>query len=108
MSNCNEHMHEHVSINLGYRYCPDCGMQLLADCESSSLDTDTEKLTGFKAIISKELHKAEMEYEAARNAYYESLWECRISSYERNQASYWKGRRDALRVFLKDNKENQS
>jgi hypothetical protein len=77
-------------------------MQLLADCESSSLDTNTEKLTGFKAIISKELHKAEMEYEAARNDYYESLGECLGSSYEQNQASYWKGRRDALRVFFTD------
>jgi hypothetical protein len=63
--------------------------------------------TDSKHFVDNELRKADMEYDAARNVYYESLGECRISSYEQNQASYWKGRRDALRVFLKDNKENQ-
>ena len=107
MSDCNEHIHEHVSINLGYRYCPDCGMQLLADCESSGLDTDAEKLTGFKAIMMQDLRVADMNFARWSNAYNDAERECRSSSYEHNQASYWKGRRDALRVFLTDNKENQ-
>jgi hypothetical protein len=80
-------------------------MQLLADCESSGLDTDTEKLTGFKAIMMQELHKAEMEYEAAAIAYVMAIEEDRPSVHASNQANYWKGRRDALRVFLKDSVE---
>lgn len=60
----------------------------------------------WKLRIQLELARAEMEYDAARNAYFESLRECLVPSYEQNQANYWKGRRDALRVFLTDNKEN--
>jgi hypothetical protein len=62
----------------------------------------TEKLTGFKAIMMQELRKAEMNFARWSNAYNDAERECRISSYEQNQASYWKGRRDALRVFLTD------
>jgi hypothetical protein len=82
-------------------------MQLLADCESSSLDTNTEKLAGSKSIIMQELHKAEKEYDAAAIAYVMAIQEDRPSVPASNQANYWKGRRDALRVFLTDNKENQ-
>lgn len=54
----------------------------------------------WKLRIRQQLHRAEMEYDAAVNAYHEAEGECRSSFYEHNQASYWKGRRDALRMFL--------
>ena len=54
----------------------------------------------WKLRMMQQLHYAEMEYDAAVNAYHEAEGECRSSFYEHNQASYWKGRRDALRVFL--------
>jgi len=54
----------------------------------------------WKLRMMQQLHRAEMEYDAAVNAYHEAEGECRSSFYEHNQASYWKGRRDALRVFL--------
>lgn len=75
--------------------------------ETSSSMGATEKLTGFKAIMMQELRKADMNFARWSNAYNDAERECRSSFYEHNQASYWKGRRDALRVFLKDNKENQ-
>lgn len=54
----------------------------------------------WKLRISQQLHRAEMEYDAAVNAYHEVQGEGQSGFYEHNQASYWKGRRDALRVFL--------
>jgi hypothetical protein len=53
-----------------------------------------------KLRIRQQLHRAEMEYDAAVNAYHEAERESRSSFHEHNQASYWKGRRDALRMFL--------
>jgi hypothetical protein len=60
----------------------------------------------------QDLRVADMNFAQWSNSYNDAERECRISSYEQNQASYWKGRRDALRsatfqLFLKDNKENQ-
>jgi len=52
------------------------------------------------ARIRQQLHRAEMEYDAAVNACHEAEGECRSSFHEHNQASYWKGRSDALRMFL--------
>jgi hypothetical protein len=75
--------------------------------ETSLLMGANKKLTGFKAIMMQELRKAEMEYEAAAIAYVMAIEEDRPSVPASNQAHYWKGRRDALRVFLTDNKENQ-
>lgn len=46
------------------------------------------------------MEHAQKQYDAAVAAYHEAEVECRSSFYEHNQASYWKGRRDALRVFL--------
>lgn len=34
MTTCDEDSHYHVSQRLGYRYCPECGQQLLGDCPS--------------------------------------------------------------------------
>jgi hypothetical protein len=53
-----------------------------------------------KLRIRQQLHRDEMEYNAAVNAYHEAERESRSSFHEHNQASYWKGRRDALRMFL--------
>lgn len=54
----------------------------------------------WKLLIRQQLHRAEMEYDSAVNAYRDAEGECRSSFYEHNQASYWKGRRDALRMFM--------
>jgi hypothetical protein len=36
MTTCDDDIHYHVSQRLGYRYCPDCGQQLLGDCPSDA------------------------------------------------------------------------
>ena len=53
----------------------------------------------------QQLHQAEMEYADAVNAYNEVQGAGQSGFYEHNQASYWKGRRDALRSFLPNDKE---
>lgn len=54
----------------------------------------------WKLRMMQQLHHAEMEYDAASNAYSEAIGEDRPSVHASNQAHYWKGRCDALRVFL--------
>ena len=46
------------------------------------------------------MEHAQKQYDEAVAAYHEAEAECRSSFYEHNHASYWKGRSDALRVFL--------
>ena len=50
--------------------------------------------------MQKRLHLAEVAYNAAVKAYQEAENECRSSFYDHNQASYWKGQRDAIRACL--------
>ena len=54
----------------------------------------------WKLRIRSQMEHAQKQYDDAVAAYHEAEAECRSSFYEHNQASYWKGRRDALRVFL--------
>lgn len=54
----------------------------------------------WKLRIRSQMEYAQRRYDEAVAAYHEAEAECRSSFYEHNQASYWKGRRDALRVFL--------
>jgi len=77
---------------------------------------NTKKLTGHRGWLSRlvrllltptwklrmmqQLHRAEMEYDAATNAYSEAIEGDRPSVFASNQAHYRKGRCDALRVFL--------
>ena len=77
---------------------------------------NTKKLTGHRGWLSRlvrllltptwelrmmqQLHRAEMEYDAATNAYSEAIEGDCPSVFASNQAHYWKGRCDALRVFL--------
>lgn len=57
----------------------------------------------WKLRMLRQLHRADMEYDAAVNAYHEVQGEGESGFYEQNQANYWKGRRDALRMFLPNN-----
>lgn len=50
--------------------------------------------------IRHQLDLAETEYVAAVKAYHQAEAEARNSFCEHNDASYWKGRRDALRALL--------
>jgi hypothetical protein len=60
----------------------------------------------WKLRIENQMEHAQKQYEKAVAAYHEAEEECLSSSfYEHNQASYWKGRRDALRVFLPNVKD---
>jgi hypothetical protein len=52
------------------------------------------------------MEHAQKQYDEAVAAYHEAEDECRSSFYEHNQASYWKGRRDALRMFLPNGKDH--
>ena len=54
----------------------------------------------WKLRMRQQLNQAEMEYDAAINAYHEVQGDGQSGFYEHNQASYWKGQRDALRGFL--------
>jgi hypothetical protein len=54
----------------------------------------------WKLRIENQMEHAQRQYDEAVAAYHEAEEKCLDSFYEHNQASYWKGRRDALRVFL--------
>lgn len=53
-----------------------------------------------------QLDLAETEYAAAVKAYHDAEADGRSSFCEHNHASYWKGRRDALRALLKNHEES--
>jgi hypothetical protein len=54
----------------------------------------------WKLRIMNQMEHAQKQYDEAVAAYHEAEEKCLSSCYEHNHASYWKGRRDALRVFL--------
>jgi len=54
--------------------------------------------------LDDEIEKASNQYGEALAAYHEAEAECRNSYYERGDASYWKGRRDALTALKNSSK----